>query len=487
MKPQREFRLDEILERDAKPEVAEGVFSDDKTEMERFGEVLSIVETVLEAEWSKASEAAKQTRLEREKRAIIGYDDATSFYKLKIGEILKDEKMTDEWYPDWYPSLEEAVFAELYGLAGLAPWAYDTTDEYRKSSSAKLIGENLYCLINGKSELQPQKISKKRREQLKRALLLATPQERLEAGFHEVYLHNGIRITIFSGDRTKDNQDVMVFRKYVLNELTFDKMIEFGTIPPEAKELFLAMIKIGYNVLFAGQVRSGKTTFLQTWQSYEDPTLEGLAIATDPETPWHEIMPGTPIMQLVADGKALEGITKSLLRGDNDYVLLEEMRDATAFNLALDITSTGTQRSKGTIHDNDAINIPYKIASKVRAKYGGDINAIISQVFKNFNYVLEFYQVPEDKSKKRLKGIVEYRYDPQSDTAVAVRICKYDFTADTWQWKADIGKDKEELAVGENEALETMKSVLKSLEKKNPIKESYIIRPSYYRPAIKAD
>ena len=97
-------------------------------------------------------------------------------------------------------------------MAGLAPWAYDMDEKYRSSSSAKLIGDRLYCLIGGKSCLQPQRISKRRREQLKRTLLLATPHERLEYGFHEVYLRNGIRITIYSGDRTKEGQDIMVFR-----------------------------------------------------------------------------------------------------------------------------------------------------------------------------------------------------------------------------------------------------------------------------------
>ena len=63
---------------------------------------------------------------------------------------------------------------------------YDRTEEYKNSSSAKLIGDRLYCLIDGKSQLQPQKISKVRREKLKRALLMSTPKERIEAGFHEL-------------------------------------------------------------------------------------------------------------------------------------------------------------------------------------------------------------------------------------------------------------------------------------------------------------
>ncbi len=471
-----EFYLDEFLDRSIK---STKIAEEDKES--RFENICTIVLEAFDKDWDETDDLAKNRKLEREKRAIMGYKVETEFYKEKIKEILREKKILDEWYPPWYENICEAIFAELYGLSGLAPWAYDMSEEYKKSSSAKLIGEKLYCMINGKATLQPQKINKKRREQLKRTLLLATPYERLEYGFHEVYLHNGIRITIFSGDRTKEDQDVMVFRKYVFNSLTFEEMAAKGTIPYDSIPLLKAMIEIGYNVIFAGQVRSGKTTFLQTWQSYEDPSLEGLAIATDPETSWHEIMPDAPIMQLVADGEDLDGIVKSLLRGDNDYVLLEEMRDATAFNLALDITSTGTQRSKATIHDNNSVNIPYKMATKIRSKYGGELNAIIAQVFRNFNYVFEFCQLPEDKSKKKLKAIVEYRYDPICDKVSCHQICKFDFKKKKWFWKYDIGIDKENIGVEYPDALEKFKNTLRWLETRNPLDEVNVIEPAYYK------
>ena len=176
----------------------------------------------------------------------------------------------------------------------------------------------------------------------------------------------------------------MVFRKYVMRELTFEMMAELGTIPSDAVELFKVMVKIGFNVLFTGQVRSGKTTFMQVWQRYEDISMEGMAIATDPETPWHNIMPKAPIMQLIADDRDLDQLYKFLLRGDCDYILLEEMRDASAFRLAIDITSSGTMRSKATVHSGDPQDIPYKMASAIIAKYGGNFKGIISQIFRNF-------------------------------------------------------------------------------------------------------
>lgn len=450
---------------------------------EEFFQVCRLIEAAFEAEFREADEAAKEKKLEREKRAIMGYARETRFYQERIQEILMERGYEEVPYPPWYPSLAEGVFHEVYGLAGLAPWAYDMLEKYRNSSSAKLIGDRLYCLIDGKSCLQPQRINERRRNQLKRALLLATPRERIEEGFHEVFLNNGIRITIFSGERTKKGQDVMVFRKYILQELTFEKLAEVGTIPEEAIGLFRLMIRIGFNVLFAGQVRSGKTSFLQVWQKEEDPGLEGLAIATDPEIPWHIRMPDAPIMQLTLNSAELEQISRSLVRGDNDYILLEEMRDAASYRLGLEITSMGTMRSKGTIHDSSSVHIPYKIASAVRERYGGDTNSIISQVFRNFNYVFEFYQVPEDRSKKRLKGISSYYYDPQTDAVSVRQLCRYDPQNGRWLWKCDMKTARQAAGVAYEKELERMEEKLRALAQRNPLMGNWVIYPRYYRPS----
>lgn len=447
---------------------------------DEFRKICSIVGGEFEKEWKNTDENAKERKLEREKRAMMGYESETRFYKERINEITQNLNLSSGWFPPWYPNLTEGIFAELYGLAGLAPWAFDLIDKYKNSTSAKLIGDRLYCMIDGVAQLQPQRISERRREQLKRTMLLATPHERLEYGFHEVFLHNGIRITIYSGNRTKKDQDVFVLRKYVMKNLTLDEMAAKGTIPFDSIEFFKQMIGIGYNILISGQVRSGKTTFLQVWQSYEDKRLEGLAIATDPETMWHEIMPDAPIMQLVADGEELKQITKSLLRGDNDYVLIEEMRDAAAFSIALDITSTGTRRCKGTIHESSAINVPYKIASKISEETGGILRETVGQVYKNFDYCIEMCQYPGSRDRKIIKGIWQYSFDYEQDSCRLDQICKYDFIEERWKWKSNNLFGKEEKYPEDKSRIEKLQNQLKVLETASPLKSEPIF-PGYYR------
>ena len=447
----------------------------------RFDEVCQIVKRTLDEEWDRmVSDSEKATRLDHEKGAIIGKDSDVMFFKDKISQILASKKLLSEGYPTYYPSLTEGIFASLYGLDCIAPWAYDWTEEFKASSSAKILGDRVYFLINGNMVLQPFRISKKRRQQLRQALLLAHPQERTEKGYNEVFLENGTRVTMFSDKFCKDEEDTIVFRKYVLKDLSFEILAGYGTFPKEAIPLFEAMIEIGFNVVFVGQMRSGKTTFLQTWMHYMDQSLEGVALATDPETHWKSILPDAPLMELVADKEELEKISKPIRRSDADYIILEEMRDASAYNMFTDIISLGTMHSAGTIHDRNPLNVPKKMADSICNEYGGDRDSIIASLYENVNYVFELYQVPENKSRKRLKSITEFRYDPAADKVSAHKICLYDAKSDSWKWRYDIGADKENLAMGYESALARFKETLKTLELANPLKDGMVIYPAYY-------
>ena len=92
-----------------------------KEEFEPFFRVCSMVEDVFEADWRDTDEAARSRKLEREKRAIIGYERERNFFQERIREILSDRGLQNTSFPPWYRDLAEGVFHEVYGLAGLAP------------------------------------------------------------------------------------------------------------------------------------------------------------------------------------------------------------------------------------------------------------------------------------------------------------------------------------------------------------------------------
>lgn len=481
-----EFQLDKYLAETAKQKQGKSYVIDiTKDKYARFLEICEAVKSYFNLEWDEEAGGKGKGEnfeliLDRQKKAIIGHSQEVAYFKDKIEEYLRINNLKDTWYPNWYKALDEAIFSENWGFAGLVEWIDEGRLELKDSSSAKIIGERIYFLINGEQVLQPQTISYERRKQLKKALLLKTPKKRADDDYYEVYMLNGTRITIFAEGLSKPEQDSFVFRKYVIKDYTFERQAELGTIPVYAIPLFKNMIDIGFNTGFIGPVRTAKTTFLTTWQSYENPKLEGVMIETDPEIPIHILMPTAPIIQLVADGDELKRSIKSILRSDADYIVMAEARDSTAFYIASEVADRGTRRVKMTAHFSRAIDFPYNVASKICEGYGGDVYNTTIKVVKNFQYVFEFIQMPKNKSKKRLKGIYELRYDPLSHDISIHQICKYRFQSDDWVWKFDIGEDKREIGDEEDhEAFEMFETELKRLALAYPLEGEHIYKPAY--------
>lgn len=407
-----------------------------------------------------------QSAMEIQKRAIVGYQKEVEFYKEKIAEFVMENKWEEVPFPQWYENLIDGIYHENWGMAGMAEWF---SESYAQSSSAKIIGDRIYFLCGGEMVLMPQRIQSQRRDQLIRAFLLLTPEERLDREFHEVYLLDGTRITIFKGAMTKKEQDVIIFRRYIIPNYSFEEQARRHTVPEDAIDLFHSMVRIGYSIVCTGAVRTSKTTFLATWQQYENPKLEGVILETDPEIPLHTLMPQAPVVQLLADNDRLKTISKNLLRSDADYFILAEARDGKALDTAIRIASKGTKRMKMTFHTRNPLDLPGEIASEIVKTEGGDWDVTRLKVAESFDYIFHFVQLT-DKSQKRLRGIYEMGLSADRKGIYVEPICLYDYETDDWKWNYRLGKDKIQLGLEEDrEALAKMQHILRTLAEKHPM------------------
>ena len=452
------FYLSEYLRNQEDQGPAEGTADARARQGETYGEFRKICTRIKEAffqQWER--EENLKSSMEIQKKAIIGYKNETDYFKDRVRSLIREYGAADTAFPPWYEGLTEAVYHENWGLAGVAQWF---GPEYAQSSSAKIIGDRIYFLENGKMMRKPQSIEKNRREQLIRAFLLLTPEERLDREVHEIYLLDGTRVTIFCGGMAKTGQDTIIFRRYVVPNYTFEEQADRGTIPREAIPLFKAMVRIGFSVAFLGAVRTAKSTFLCTWQSCEDPSLEGVMVETDPEIPLHELMPEAPVVQLLADNEKLRNISKHLLRSDADYFVLAEARDGNALDTALRIACKGTKRMKITFHTRNPRDFPAEMAAEIVKSSGGDFAMTERKAAESFDYLFHFVQLA-DKSQKRLRGIFELSYDRTAGRPRTVPICTYDYEKDRWSWRDHIGEDKERY--GREEAPEQFRQMQRVL------------------------
>nr|WP_315024001.1 ATPase [uncultured Aminipila sp.] len=430
-----------------------------------FKTLCMLINLEFQQEWEEENKDI-QRMLSIQKNAIIGFDKEVGFFKNKIKYFVKKHNAGETEYPAWYKSLDEAIYHENWGLAGIAEWF---SEEYAESSSCKVIGNRIYFQEHGRMVLKPQEISQERREQLIRAFLLMTPEERLDKDFHEIYTLDGTRITVFRGESVKAGQDVIIFRRYIIPNYTFEEQAKRGTIPWDSIPLLKEMVKLGYSVATTGAMKSGKTSFLATLQSYEDESLEGVMLETDPEISLHKLMPKAPIVQILAKEDKLKTITKHLLRSDADYLIMAEARDGVALDTVLRIASKGTRRLKITFHERNPMNFPYDVAAEVTLSLGGDMELIARRAADSFDYIFHFIQL-KDKGKKRLKGIYEMHFDKRTNKIIITQICAYNYQTDSWCWRYAISKDKVIAGIEENqESFNIFSKLLEELEEHNPM------------------
>ncbi|MEG1931047.1 MAG: hypothetical protein RR131_07900 [Anaerovorax sp.] len=412
---------------------------------DEFSKLCKIINGKFMSEWQQETETTSET-LRLQKKAILGYEQEVFYFKNKIRDAIKEMGSGHVAFPSWYESLEDGIYQENWGMAGMAEWFYP---QYANSSSAKIIGKKLFFMEDGVMVKKTQTIEDARREQLVRAILLLTPEERLDREFHEVYMLDGTRITIFGGMMTKEGEDVIIFRRYIIPTYSFEEQVARGTIPEEAIPLFKNMIELGYNCAFTGAVRSAKTTFLSTWQSYENQNLEGVMVETDPEIPLHRLMPDAPIIQIIADNEKLKHISKNLLRSDADYFILAEAREGIALDTAVKIANKGTRRMKITFHTRDPSMFSYDVAGEIVKSLGGEMNYTAQRVASSFDYVFHFIQL-KNKNQKRMKSIYQMYYDQVSQKIKMDLICKYSYEQDNWQWFYHMAQEKENFGIEEN-------------------------------------
>ena len=432
--------------------------------MKQFEELCSRIKDAFYSDWERRENS--RATLEIQKRAIIGYEKEKNFFKERIKELITEYGMEDCEYPGWYENLADAVYHENWGMAGLAEWFMS---EFADSSSAKIIGERIYFMKDGRMVLRRQTISKSRKDQLIKAFLLLSPQERMDKSYYELYLLDGTRVTIFTEPMAKEGQSSIIFRRYLVPEYSFEDQANRGTIPKASVDFFKAMAEVGYNVVFSGAVRSAKTTFLSTWQRCEDSTLEGVMIETDPEVPMHRILPDAPILQLIADGEDLKKITKNLMRSDADYFILAEARDGIALDTAVRIAAKGTKRMKMTFHSRQPRRFPIEAATEIVKQTGGDLNLTMQMVASSFDFIIHLIQLP-DKSQKRLKSISQLSLSDSGEIKIDT-ICEYDVGKDAWRFFDDIDDEKMEYGLENNaEAFGKMYSELEGLAKAGYVK-----------------
>lgn len=374
-------------------------------------------------------------------RALRGDPEAISYFMTEIEQFLRGNPFSGS-FPSAYSSLVEALYHEWIGFGPAFKWLTDPA--YMMSTGLQIIGKNMFYAMRGQYHPYPWSfISLDRTYQLLRALLKHDPTVRLDrdkpaAEFKiddPLWPGRFIRLAVWDAPRVWDGFTAITFRRQVVDYLSLDEQAGTGSIPFEAVSMLRNLFRTFRNIVVAGPVGSGKTTFANTVVGEQivgaKNTLGVVMIEKHPESILPHIFPNHRIIPVKGEKEELMEIGIESLRMDPNIIYMTEMRyDEWEFYLFAG--EKGFDGITGTFHTVDAEDVPYQAAMAVFTKRGGQLAGYLIQALKSCEIVIVMESMPD--GQKKVTRISEIVYDAAQQTVAAHDIMRYDRQSKQWAY-----------------------------------------------------
>ncbi|OYX42321.1 MAG: type II secretion system protein E [Rhodobacterales bacterium 32-67-9] len=221
-------------------------------------------------------------------------------------------------------------------------------------------------------------------------------------------LEDGSRVNAIIRPCAVDGPSVSI-RKFSRNPLTMERMVEIGTLNPQASILLTALVQARMNVLISGGTGSGKTTMLNALSSHIGSRERVVTIEDAAELQLQqdhvvrlETRPASPTGTGVVTQRDL---VRNALRMRPDRIIVGEVRGAETFDM-LQAMNTGHEGSMTTVHANTARDALGRIEQMV-TMIGLDfpVSAIRSQIASGLDMVVQLNRLSD--GSRRVMSISE--------------------------------------------------------------------------------
>jgi pilus assembly protein CpaF len=202
---------------------------------------------------------------------------------------------------------------------------------------------------------------------------------------------------------------MLSIRRFAVELLTMDNLIELGTVNPEIAAVLEAIVRARLNVLISGGTGAGKTTMLNILSGFI-PTTERIVTIEDSA----ELQLQQPhVVRLETRPPNIEGrgeinardLVKNSLRMRPDRIVVGEVRGAEALDM-LQAMNTGHDGSLTTIHANSGRDALGRIENMVlMTGITFPIKTLRAQIVAALDVVLQVER--HEDGKRRLTSVQE--------------------------------------------------------------------------------
>jgi len=275
-------------------------------------------------------------------------------FRAEIGDLVRD-LIKEEGTPlnmNEQNQLVSDILDELLGLGPLEPLIKDSTVSDILVNTADLV----FVERKGRLELTP--VTFKDNRHLLRIIgkIVSAVGRRIDESqpMVDARLADGSRVNAIIPPLAVDGP-LMSIRKFATETIDIDKLVDYGSVPQEAADLLMAIVKARRNVLISGGTGSGKTTMLNAMSAAIDGhericTIEDAAELQLQQL--HVARMETRPPNIEGKGEvAQRDLVKNALRMRPDRIIVGEVRSGEAFDM-LQAMNTGHEGSMTTIHAN---------------------------------------------------------------------------------------------------------------------------------------
>ncbi|MCD7806879.1 MAG: CpaF family protein [Lachnospiraceae bacterium] len=216
-------------------------------------------------------------------------------------------------------------------------------------------------------------------------------------------LEDGSRVNIVLDPIALDGP-VVTIRRFPEEGMTIQKLIQYGSLTPEAAVFLEKLVRAKYNIFISGGTGSGKTTFLNALSNFIPPKERVITIEDSAELQIRHIPNLVRLETKNANSAGVGGISmrdliKSSLRMRPERIVVGEVRGAEALDM-LQAMNTGHDGSISTGHANTAEDMISRLETMVLSGSPGlPLQAIRQQIYSAVDVIIHLSRMRDGTRK----------------------------------------------------------------------------------------
>ncbi len=252
-------------------------------------------------------------------------------------------------------------------------------------------------------------------------------------------LSNGSRVNVVMPPIAL-NGPIVTIRKFSRDPMTFEKLIKYGSVTPQIRDLLQVLVESKFNIFISGGTGSGKTTFLNALSNFIPRDERVITIEDSAELQITNIPNLVSLETRNANSAGVGAVTireliKSALRMRPERIVVGEVRGGEALDM-LQAMNTGHDGSLSTGHANSATDMLSRLETMVLTGAEGlPLPAIRQQISSAVDIIVHLSRM-RDKSRKtvsisevdgldehnnvKLNTLFEFVEDPEQSTQTKV-------------------------------------------------------------------